>query len=113
MTYHDHSDLRFMRQLRQNAPAAFGAFEEMTRAALDDETNPIPGKYAELMALAVTLCTQCPYCIEDHSKKAKAAGATSEELAQTVMIVSALRAGAGMAHGLMATKFFEHDSSKN
>ena len=33
-------------------------------------------KYKELMAVAVALTTQCPYCIEIHTKKAKKVGAT-------------------------------------
>ena len=38
---------------------------------------------------------------------AKAEGATAEELSETVMIASALRAGGSFAHGFMAMKFFE------
>ena len=59
----------------------------------------IPLKYKELMAVAVALTTQCPYCIEIHSKKAKKAGATEQELAETSLVAAALRAGGAGPHG--------------
>ena len=34
----------------------------------------IPHKYKELIAFAVALTTQCPYCIEVHSNRARGAG---------------------------------------
>ena len=67
----------------------------------------ISRKNTELMAVAVALTTQCAYCIEAHVKAAKAEGATEEELAETVMIASLLRAGGSFSHGFMAMKFFE------
>ena len=50
---------------------AFWAFD---KAALAD--GAIPKKYKELMAIAVALTTQCPYCIEVHRQEALKAGAT-------------------------------------
>ena len=58
------------------------------------------------MAIAVALTTQCPYCIEAHSKAAQRAGATEKEVTETVMIAMALRAGGGFTHGFQALKFF-------
>ncbi len=50
------------------------------------------------MAVAVALTTQCPYCIEIHSQRAKETGATELELAETTLVAAALRAGAAMTH---------------
>jgi AhpD family alkylhydroperoxidase len=57
----------------------------------------IPLKYKELMAIAVALTTQCPYCIDIHATRAKQAGATEQELAETTLIAAALRGG--VTHG--------------
>jgi AhpD family alkylhydroperoxidase len=62
----------------------------------------IPLKYKELIAVAVALTTQCPYCIDIHAKKAKKAGATEQELAETTLLAAALRAGGAMTHGTHA-----------
>jgi AhpD family alkylhydroperoxidase len=51
----------------------------------------------ELMALAIALTTQCPYCLQIHKGAAINAGATKEELAET--IAWTLRAGAAITHG--------------
>ena len=51
------------------------------------------------MAVAVALTTQCVYCIEFHTQKAKKAGATEQELAETTLVAAALRAGGAVAHG--------------
>jgi AhpD family alkylhydroperoxidase len=83
-----------------NAPAAMQAFWAFDKAAMAD--GAIPAKTKELMALAVAFTTQCPYCIEIHSGKARHAGATDAEIAEVVTIAAALRAGAAVTHGTRA-----------
>jgi AhpD family alkylhydroperoxidase len=58
----------------------------------------VPKKYKELIALGVALTTQCTYCLEIHRGNAVAAGATPEEIAETALVVAALRAGAAITH---------------
>ena len=53
----------------------------------------------ELIALAVALTTQCPYCLEIHKGAALKAGATEEEFAEVTLVAAALRAGAAITHG--------------
>lgn len=79
------------------APAAMEGFLALDKAALSE--GVISKKNKELMAIAVALTTQCGYCLEVHRKAAIAAGATEEELAETVFVATALRAGAALTHG--------------
>jgi len=83
------------------APGAMAAFQALDKAALAD--GVIPKKYKELIALAVALTTQCPYCLEVHRNAAEAAGATREELAETAFVAVALRAGAALTHATHLT----------
>ena len=94
---YDMSNLRKLKTLDANAPAALQAFWAFDKAAMAD--GAIPVKYKELMALAVAFTTQCPYCIEIHSKKARKAGATEQDLAETTLVAAALRAGGAITHG--------------
>jgi len=55
-------------------------------------------KTKELVAVACTYMTRCPYCIEGHAKAAVKAGATKEELAEVIQIAMALSSGAAVAH---------------
>jgi AhpD family alkylhydroperoxidase len=91
------SDLTRIPAIGQLAPEAFAGFKALDKAALAE--GAIPKKYKELMAIAVALTTQCPYCIEVHRKAALSAGATDVELAETVFVAVALRAGAALTHG--------------
>ena len=91
------SNLKKLKTLDANAPAAMQAFREFDKAAMAD--GAIPVKYKELMALAVAFTTQCPYCIEIHTGKARKAGATDPEIAEAVTVAAALRAGAAITHG--------------
>lgn len=94
---YDSEDIKKLPKLGHGAPDAWKTFLEFDKAALAD--GAIPKKYKELMALAVALTTQCPYCLEIHKKAAHAAGATPEEIAETTFVAAALRAGAAITHG--------------
>jgi AhpD family alkylhydroperoxidase len=55
-------------------------------------------KDKEIIAVAITHVTQCPYCIEAHTKAAKKAGATPEDLAEAVFVTAAVEAGGTVTH---------------
>jgi AhpD family alkylhydroperoxidase len=91
------SNLSKLAQVGKLAPEATEAFRTWDKIALSD--GAIPGKYKELIAIAVALTTQCPYCIEVHRKQAIEAGVTETELAEVVHVAAALRAGGAITHG--------------
>ena len=103
--YHDVADLRLLKQMGQLAPTEFSAWLALDKI-VGREDGAIPRKYRELIAVAVACTTQCPYCIEVHSKAAKAAGASQEELTESAFLAAALRAGGAATHGAMALKFY-------
>ncbi len=106
--YHDAGDLHFLKEMGKLAPADFKAWLGLNNI-VGSESGKIPKKYRELIAVAVGCTTQCPYCIEVHSKAAKAAGATREEIAESAFLAAALRAGGAATHGAMALKFFDEE----
>jgi AhpD family alkylhydroperoxidase len=90
-------NLRKLEHIGTLSPDALDAFRAWDKIAFS--AGEIPKKYKELMAIAVALTTQCPYCIEVHRQSAVQAGATKEELAETVHVAAALRAGGALTHG--------------
>ena len=106
--YHDAADLRFLKEMGQLAPNEFNAWLNLDKIVGRDD-GAIPRKYRELLALATAFTTQCPYCIEVHTKAAKKAGASKQEITETAMIAAALRAGGAATHGAMALKFFDKE----
>ena len=97
---YEMNNMKKMSRYAELAPEAFKAFVAFDEAVV--RGGVIPLKYKELMAVAVALTTQCPYCIEIHTKKAKKAGATEQELAETALLTAALRAGGAVTHGTHA-----------
>ncbi len=89
--------------LAEVAGPEFEAFHGF-HSASERSDGRIPAKYRELMAVAVALTTQCQRCIERHSARAREAGATREELAETVFVAAAVRAGGAVVHGLHAMR---------
>ena len=94
---YDMKNMRKLGKLAELAPETFKAFQAFDAAVM--KNGLVPLKYKELIAVGVALTTQCPYCIDIHTKKAKKAGATEVELAETTMVAAALRAGGAVAHG--------------
>jgi len=99
---YDMKNLAKMKTIEANAPETMKAFIAFDKAAMAE--GAIPAKYKQLMAIAVAFTTQCPYCIEIHSKKARQAGATDQEISEAVFVAAALRAGAAVTHGTHAMK---------
>ena len=82
------------------APEVMRAFWAFDKASVAE--GAIPVKYKELIAVAVALTTQCPYCIAVHSDNAHKAGASEAEIAEAAMVAAALRAGAAVTHATHA-----------
>jgi len=96
-----HKDnLANLKKMDALAPEIMKAFWTFDRAAVAD--GAIPRKYKELIAVAVALTTQCPYCIDIHSNNARKAGATEAELTEAAMVAAYLRAGAAVTHAAHA-----------
>jgi len=106
MHYHDTEDLKRIKELGQLAPEEFKAWLALDRIVARED-GKIPRKYRELIALAVAHTTQCVYCIEVHTKGAKRAGCSREEVAEAVLLAAALRAGGAAAHGTLALKIYD------
>src|SRR5690242_13085144 len=106
--YHDENDLKQFKEMSKLSPEEFTAFLNLDNI-VRRENGQIPRKYRELIALAVAFTTQCPYCIEVHTKAAKLVGVSRKEISETAFLSAALRAGAAATHGAMALKFFDKD----
>jgi AhpD family alkylhydroperoxidase len=99
---YDMKNLAQLKKLDASAPDGMKAFWEFDKAAF--KAGSIDVLHKQLMALAVALTTQCPYCLEVHRKAALDAGATEQMIAETAVVAAAMRAGAAVTH---ATHLFK------
>ncbi|MGO8842747.1 MAG: carboxymuconolactone decarboxylase family protein [Methyloceanibacter sp.] len=98
----DIKNLDRLKKLDKNAPDAMKAFWAFDKAVFAAGT--LDARQKQLIAVAVALTTQCPYCIELHLEAARAAGATDQALAEVATVTAAMRAGAAITH---ATHLFK------
>jgi AhpD family alkylhydroperoxidase len=106
MSYADRTDMHLIKDLAALAPPEAKGYFALSNAA-ERSDGYIPPKYRELMSIAVALTTQCAYCLDVHTRRAHAAGASREEIAEAIFIASAMRAGAAAAHGLLALRLYD------
>ncbi len=99
---YDMNNIKKLRKFAELAPGAWQGFVAFDKAAMAD--GALPAKTKELIAVAVAMTTQCPYCIEIHGERARAAGCSEAELAEAVLVAAALRAGAAVTHGTHCLK---------
>jgi len=92
----DMKNLSHLKTLDENAPDAMKAFWAFDKAAFAD--GALTGQQKQLIAVAVALTTQCPYCIALHAKAARDAGASDAQLTEAAIVAAAIRAGGAATH---------------
>jgi AhpD family alkylhydroperoxidase len=100
MHFHGVDISKQLKRLRELNPEPFRAFLEFDKQAF--AAGALSVKVKELMAIAVAHVTQCPWCIDVHVQRAKRAGATEQELAETTYVAMAMAAGAAWSHSGIA-----------
>jgi len=85
------------RELAPETEAAFAAFSKQVFA-----DGALPAKTKQLIAVAVAHVTQCPYCIRGHTRAARRAGATQQEVIEAIGVAAEMRAVGCYAHAAIA-----------
>jgi AhpD family alkylhydroperoxidase len=93
-------NLAKIKKMNDLAPELMKAFWAFDKAAVAE--GAIPVKYKELIAVAVAVTTQCPYCIDIHANNARKAGASEAEIVEATMVAASLRAGGAVTHATHA-----------
>jgi len=92
LAFHRHLEERLV-QLGQEIPGPMSGFARLHKKAIED--GALSTKTKELMALAISIAVRCEGCIAYHTHDAIAAGATRQELLETVSV--AIMMGGGPA----------------
>ena len=92
---------------RALAPDTHEAFDAFSRAVFSDGELPVQAK--QLIAVAVAHTTQCPYCIRGHTRRARRAGASEEQIMEAIWVAAEMRAGAAFAHATLAMEALTGD----
>jgi AhpD family alkylhydroperoxidase len=91
---------------KELAPATHEAFQAFSKQVFAD--GALEQKTKQLIAVAVAHVTQCPYCIQGHTRAALRKGATQSELMEAIWVAAEMRAGGAYAHSLLALDTAAH-----
>jgi len=96
VSFYEKDVVRHLEKVQELAPEQAQALAKMGDAVFKDGALSVKEK--EIIAVAIANVIECPYCIDAHTKNAKAEGATLEELAEAVFVVASLEAGGAVTH---------------
>ncbi len=110
MEFHGVEVSKQFKRMRELAPEAYRAWLEFDGKAF--AAGALPVKTKELIALGIAHITQCPWCIDAHTKKAAKAGSTPAEIAEVIFVAMAMASGAAWAHGGLALQCLAEHAAK-
>ena len=99
-TAHPPVTTEIVRARREFAPGPYDAFRQFSKAVFAD--GALDERTKQLIAVAVAHVTQCPYCIEGHTKAARRTGAGEQEVMEAIWVAAEMRAGGAYAHSALA-----------
>ena len=100
----DHLNAGIAR-LRAGAPEPMRAFGALARESL--KPGALDTRTKELIAVGIAIATRCDGCIGFHAKAAIKAGATREEILETLSMAIYMGAGPSMIYAAEALRAFD------
>jgi len=92
-------------QLRELVPDTLTAFGQLSRAAQDQ--GALDRKTKELIALAVSVASRCDGCIGYHARGARNAGASRQEVAESLAVAIQLGGGPSVNYAADALRAYD------
>ena len=96
---------QWMGKLGQRLPATMQGFGKLHEAAL--QTGALDTRTKELIALGIAITVRCDGCISFHVHDALQAGASPEEIAETVSVAILMGGGPSVVYGIEAMQALE------
>ncbi|MEW5772756.1 MAG: arsenosugar biosynthesis-associated peroxidase-like protein [Thermodesulfobacteriota bacterium] len=104
-TYYDPGDLQKFADIAKDAPELGEAFFAYYGKTFAEGALSVREKC--LVGLAVALAVQCPYCIESFTRQCLEQGSSLEEMTEAAHVVTAIRGGASLVHGMQMRRAAE------
>ncbi len=104
-TYYDPRDLPKFEEIGRDAPQLAKKFFDYYGEVFAD--GALTEREKALIALAVAHAVQCPYCIDAYTQACLEKGSNLEEMTEALHVVTAIRGGASLVHGVQMRKIAE------
>jgi AhpD family alkylhydroperoxidase len=103
--FYKKEDIHKISILGQLLPETMRALREVNEKVFQE--GALSTKTKEIIAIAVAHVTDCPFCIDIHTKNALREGATDEEIAEAIMVGVAMKASSALSHSVFAINAME------
>ena len=97
-TYYKREDLPRFEEIGKEAPELAEKFFDYYNAVFAE--GELTEREKAHIALAVAHSVQCPYCIDAYTQACLEKGSNLAEMTETVHVVTAIRGGASLVHGV-------------
>jgi alkylhydroperoxidase/carboxymuconolactone decarboxylase family protein len=97
-TYYKPADLSKFSEIGKDAPELAKKFFDYYNAVLAE--GALTEREKSLIGLAVAHTIQCPYCIDAFTQACLEKGSNLEEMTEALHVVTAIRGGASLVHGI-------------
>ena len=101
-SYYDPQDLPKFEEIGEEVPDLAKKFFEYYGAVFAE--GELTEREKALIALAVAHTIQCPYCIDAYTQACLSKGSNLAEMTEAVHVVTAIRGGASLVHGVQMRK---------
>lgn len=103
--YYDPTDLDKFAEIGKEAPELARKFFDYYGAVFAE--GELSEREKALIALAVAHTVQCPYCIDAYTRACLEKGSNPAEMTEALHVVTAIRGGASLVHGIQMRKIAE------
>ena len=104
-TYYKPEDLLKFEEIGEEAPELASKFFDYYGAVFAE--GELTEREKSLIALAVAHAVQCPYCIDAYTKDCLEKGSNVGEMTEALHVVTAIRGGASLVHGVQMRNIVE------
>jgi alkylhydroperoxidase/carboxymuconolactone decarboxylase family protein len=104
-SYYKPEDLAKFEEIGKEASGLANKFFEYYNTVLGE--GELTMREKALIGLAVAHTVQCPYCIEAFTQSCLEKGASLSEMTEAVHVVTAVRGGASLVHGIQMRNLVE------
>ncbi len=104
-TYYKPEDLLKFEEIGKEAPDLSAKFFDYYNSVFAE--GQLTQREKALIALAVAHTVQCPYCIDAFTEACLEKGSDVAEMTEAIHVVTAIRGGASLVHGIQMRNIAE------
>ena len=101
----DAEHMKAVESFKKAVPEMHEAYDAWKKKAMSD--GALNRKTKELIGVGIAVAINCEYCMDSHAKKAKAFGASKQEIAEVIQVAAGILSGSALSQGMKALQSYD------